>query len=191
MNVITFNIDETTVQINRFYREQFMLMVQWPSIKLYGIGDIEYVSQQLSFDDVRKAYQKAFGDLSSVYRSLHLLDSGEQFCQSRPTEDYVLGYEGDLNAVPEAEESFMSLVLSGKFFMTPKEFLIAAFRRRLETGDILDQSCGTILAQTDSRAYAVTTKNPETSQFAGKSRWFVTNESTEELGFRKIKIYTE
>jgi hypothetical protein len=85
----------------------------------------------------------------------------------------------------------MSLVLFGKLFMTPKEFLIAAFRRRLQTGDILDQGCGTILAQTDSRAYAVTTKNPETEQFAGKSRWFVTNESTKELGFRKIKIYTE
>lgn len=132
-------------KVQKFYKKIFG-RTNFPDLPMpkhhTNINRVAYVFNNISEEDYRKAYAKEFGD-NQIFASL--VSNVEILEPLRPKGDYVIGYFDD-PVVHLTGLSYKDTLEIDTPIMNTKEYLIAAFMRRLEKGDKYDKQKSTILS---------------------------------------------
>jgi hypothetical protein len=131
-------------KIERFYKSVFNFTIDWSTMTLPEYDEkrprLEYVNTEFNCKRYINAYKKKFGDNSVAGNSYSQdPDSAIHEQQDRPKGNYCFAWEGSIE--PDAEhlnKGYDDFYNDGNKYMIPKEGIIAAFRERFETGNMLD-----------------------------------------------------
>ncbi len=131
------------VAISKFYKEEFGIDIDWSNIALPGYSDerprLELCLTSLSCKEMVQKYHVRFGNLASNDYSQDP-DSAIHTQQERPKLVwYTFAWAGTVE--PDLEhrnKSYNMFKNDGNTYMVPREGIIAAYRYRCETGDMLD-----------------------------------------------------
>lgn len=134
--------EEQKQQISKFYLECFNITVDWVTVVIptaaVDFKRLELILENLTEDEIFDAYAKKFGK-DKVYKAYDSIRNAIKEQQDRPKVFYALLHRGGLE--PDTEhlnKSYDDFSQDGNNYMVPKEGLIAAFRYRFETGNMLD-----------------------------------------------------
>lgn len=159
-------------KIDRFYLSVFHLAINWSTVKLPEYDEkrprLEYVHGEFNCKRYITAYKKKFGD-DSVSSNSYSQDPDEAIHeqQDRKQSDYCFAWQGSTE--PDAEhlnKSYDDFHNDGNTYMIPKEGIIAAFRERFETGNMLDVKGLTRLHSLHSGDYVMSMHRNDYDQFS-------------------------
>ncbi len=148
-------------KIERFYKSNFNHIIDWSTTTLPEYDKkfprLEYVHAGFNCKRYITAYKKKFGDdkVSSNSYSQNP-DNAIDTQQDRPKGNYCFAWAGTIE--PDTEhlnKSYDDFCNDGNDYMIPKEGIIAAFRERFETGNMLDVKGLTRFHALDSDGYAL------------------------------------
>lgn len=148
-------------KIERFYKSVFNIVIDWSKMVLPVWDEkrprLEYVHAEFNRKKYVNAYKKKFGDNSVASNSYSQdPDSAVATEQSRPVGNYCFAWAGTIE--PDAEhlnKSYDDFSNDGNDYMIPKEGIIAAFRERFETDNMLDVKGLTRFHALDSGRFAL------------------------------------
>lgn len=151
--------EEQKQQISKFYLECLNITVDWVTVVIPAAAvdfkRLELILADLTEDEIFDAYAKKFGK-DKVWKAYDSIRNAIKEQQDRPKGDYVLLHRGGLE--PDTEhlnKSYDDFFKDGNNYMVPKEGLIAAFRHRFETGNMLDVKGITRFHALDSDGYVM------------------------------------
>lgn len=140
--------------ISKFYKEEFGITINWRCIAVPEWTPekprLEYRRVSLKGKAIVEKYNARFGDLAtndiSEDPDFYIHDQ-----QDDPVEDYVFAWSG--SSEPDTEhldKSYSMYCDDGNKYFTPIEGIIAAYRKRYENGEILDQKGSTFFHALDN-----------------------------------------
>ncbi len=137
-----------------FWKKFFNIEIDWSEITIPPLDGkfkrIEFCPKNVTRDELFKKYAETFGK-DQIWKYCESIDKTVKSEQIRPVKEYVFGHVGEIEPDKEhLNKSYNDAMKEGFMFMVAKEGLIAAFRYRFETKEMLDVKCVTQFATLES-----------------------------------------